>query len=154
LMEAAPSAGVLACRLHADGSAADILCTAGRIDAGAIVGDPYLRMDGPAVFKRAVAVLEESARRVVDDAGLAVADIDWLIPHQANIRILDAVAKRLGVAPGRLVATVAMHGNTSAASVALALDWAIGQGMIKRGERVLLQGVGGGFTWGSVLLRY
>jgi 3-oxoacyl-[acyl-carrier-protein] synthase-3 len=154
VMEAAPVPGVLACRLHADGAAADILCTAGRLDSGRIVGDPFLRMDGPAVFKRAVTALEASARQVSDDAGLSIADIDWLIPHQANIRILDALAKRLALPAERLVATVDQHGNTSAASVALALDWAVDQGMVKRGQTVLLQGVGGGFTWGSVLLRY
>jgi len=153
VLEAAPAPGILACRLHADGSAAGILCTAGRVDGGRVVGDPFLRMDGPAVFKRAVAALEGSARQVVADAGIGIADVDWLIPHQANIRILDALAKRLEVPAQRLVATVAQHGNTSAASVALALDWAIGQGMVRKGHTVLLQGVGGGFTWGSVLLR-
>ena len=154
VLEAAPVPGILACRLHADGGGADILCAAGRLDGGRIVGDPFLRMDGKAVFKRAVAALEASARQVTDDAGLSIGDVDWLIPHQANIRILDALAKRLGLPDERLVATVDQHGNTSAASVALALDWAIEQGKIRRGQLVLMQGVGGGFTWGSVLARY
>ncbi|HUN90815.1 MAG TPA: beta-ketoacyl-ACP synthase III [Burkholderiaceae bacterium] len=154
VLEASEVPGVLACRLHADGTQAEILCAAGRIEGGKVVGDPFLRMDGPAVFKRAVAALEASARQVTEDAGIVPADIDWLIPHQANVRILVALAKRLEIPEDRLVATVERHGNTSAASVALALDWAVERGDVRRGQNVLLQGVGGGFTWGSVLVRY
>jgi 3-oxoacyl-[acyl-carrier-protein] synthase-3 len=146
--------GILASRLSADGRSADILCTAGRIEGGQVVGDPFLRMDGQAVFKQAVHVLDASARQVLGDAGLTIDAIDWMIPHQANVRILSATAKRLGVPESRVVVTVDHHGNTSAASVPLALDVAVRDGRIRPGQVVLLQGVGGGFTWGSVLLRY
>jgi 3-oxoacyl-[acyl-carrier-protein] synthase-3 len=104
------------------------------------------------VFKYAVRVLEESAREAVAKSGLSLADVDWLIPHQANIRILDATVRRLGIAPERLVVTVDRHGNTSAASVPLALDEAVRDGRIKAGHKVMLQGVGGGFTWGTTLV--
>ncbi|CAN5281542.1 ketoacyl-ACP synthase III [soil metagenome] len=147
-------AGVLASRLHADGSQAGILCTAGQVASGQVTGHPFLRMDGQAVFKYAVAVLGESAREVVAAAGLQISDIDWMIPHQANVRILNSTAKRLGIDPANVVMTVGDHANTSAASVPLALDTAVRDGRVKRGQRVLLQGVGGGFTWGSVLLVY
>jgi 3-oxoacyl-[acyl-carrier-protein] synthase-3 len=154
VLEAADAPGVLSARLHADGSQAGILCTAGRVDGGSVVGDPFLRMDGQAVFKMAVGVLESSAREVLADAGLGVEAIDWLIPHQANVRILAATARRLGLAEDRVIATVDIHGNTSAASVPLALDLAVRDGRVRRGQCLVLQGVGGGFTWGSVLLRY
>ena len=153
VLEASDAPGVLAARLHADGTQSEILCTAGRVDAGKVVGDPYLRMDGQAVFRLAVGVLESSAREVLDDAGLDAQRIDWLIPHQANVRILNATAKKLGLPDSKLVVTVDQHGNTSAASVPLALDLAVRDGRIRSGQHVLLQGVGGGFTWGSVLLR-
>ena len=154
VLEASDAPGILAARLHADGSQAGILCTAGRVDGGAVVGDPFLRMDGQAVFKTAVGVLESSAREVLADAGLGVDAIDWLIPHQANVRILAATARKLGLAEDKVVSTVDIHGNTSAASVPLALDLAVRDGRIRRGQCLVLQGVGGGFTWGSVLLRY
>jgi 3-oxoacyl-[acyl-carrier-protein] synthase III len=154
VLEAANEPGILAARLHADGSQASILCTAGRVDAGQVVGDPFLRMDGQAVFKLAVNVLDSSAREVLADAQLLPEAVDWLIPHQANIRILSATARKLGLSDERLVVTVDQHGNTSAASVPLALDMAVRDGRVCRGQHVLLQGVGGGFTWGSVLLRY
>ena len=154
VLEASDAPGILAARLHADGSQARILCTAGRVDGGAVVGDPFLRMDGQAVFKTAVGVLESSAREVLADAGLGVDAIDWLIPHQANVRILAATARKLGLAEDKVVSTVDIHGNTSAASVPLALDLAVRDGRIRRGQCLVLQGVGGGFTWGSVLLRY
>jgi 3-oxoacyl-[acyl-carrier-protein] synthase-3 len=153
VLEAAQRPGVLAARLHADGSQASILCTAGRVDSGRATGDPFLRMDGQAVFKLAVNVLASSADEVLADADLTPAAIDWLIPHQANIRILNATAKKLNLPAERLVVTVDQHGNTSAASVPLAFDLAIRDGRIKPGQHVLMQGVGGGFTWGSVLLR-
>jgi 3-oxoacyl-[acyl-carrier-protein] synthase-3 len=154
VLEAAHEAGLLASRLHADGSQARILCTAGRVDAGGVVGDPFLRMDGQAVFKLAVNVLDSSAREVLADAQLGTEDVDWLIPHQANVRILTATARRLGVPENNVIVTVDQHGNTSAASVPLALDLAVRDQRVRRGQHVLLQGVGGGFTWGSVLLRF
>jgi 3-oxoacyl-[acyl-carrier-protein] synthase-3 len=154
VLEAAERPGVLAARLHADGTQAQILCTGGRVEGGRVTGDPFLRMDGQAVFKLAVNVLDSSAQEVLADAGLTAQQVDWLIPHQANVRILNATAKRLGVPPQRLVVTVDRHGNTSAASVPLALDVARRDGRIRPGHNVLLQGVGGGFTWGSVLVRF
>jgi 3-oxoacyl-[acyl-carrier-protein] synthase-3 len=154
VLEAADTPGILSARLHADGSQAGILCTAGRVDGGTVVGDPFLRMDGQAVFKTAVGVLESSAREVLADAGLGVDAVDWLIPHQANVRILAATARKLGLSENKVVSTVDIHGNTSAASVPLALDLAVRDGRIQRGQCLVLQGVGGGFTWGSVLLRY
>jgi 3-oxoacyl-[acyl-carrier-protein] synthase-3 len=153
VLEASDRPGLLAQRLHADGSRARILCTAGRVDQGKIEGDPFLRMDGQAVFKVAVEVLEDSAREVLEAGGLSVSQLDWLIPHQANIRILTATARRLGLPAERMIVTVDRHGNTSAASVPLALDWGVRCGMIRTGHSVLLQGVGGGLTWGSVLVR-
>lgn len=154
VLEASDTPGVLASALHADGAHHGILCVPGSIAAGQVVGDPFLRMDGQAVFKFAVKVLGEVAHEVMQQAGLNIDDIDWLIPHQANIRILQATGKRLGLPAERLVATVDRHGNTSAASVPLALDLAVRDGRIQRGQRVLLEGVGGGFTWGAVLLQY
>jgi 3-oxoacyl-[acyl-carrier-protein] synthase-3 len=154
VLEAADEPGVLASRLHADGSQAQILCTAGRIAQGGVQGDPFLRMDGQAVFKLAVGVLDSSAREVLADAGMEASQIDWLIPHQANVRILNATAKKLGLPEDKVIVTVDRHGNTSAASVPLALDDAVRAGRIRRGQHLLLQGVGGGFTWGSVLVRF
>jgi len=153
VLEASASPGILASRMHADGARGSILKVAGRFNQGAAVGDPYVRMDGKAVFKMAVDVLESSAREVMMLADVSPEKIDWLIPHQANVRILSASAKRLGLPPERVVVTVDQHGNTSAASVPLALDVARADGRVRPGQLVLLQGVGGGFTWGSVLLR-
>ncbi len=154
VLESSIEPGLLSCRLHADGSQAKILCAAGRVDSGQIVGDPFLRMDGQAVFKLAVNVLDSSAREVLADAKLDVTAIDWLIPHQANVRILSATARKLDLPDSRVIVTVDQHGNTSAASVPLALDVAVRDGRITRGQHLVLQGVGGGFTWGSVLLRF
>jgi 3-oxoacyl-[acyl-carrier-protein] synthase-3 len=154
VLESGDRPGVLASRLHADGSQAAILCTGGRVESGRVTGDPFLRMDGQAVFKLAVQVLAASAQQVLADADLSPAQVDWLIPHQANVRILSATAKRLGIREERLVVTVDRHGNTSAASVPLAVDVARRDGRIRPGQVVLLQGVGGGFTWGSVLVRF
>ncbi|HEX7155669.1 MAG TPA: beta-ketoacyl-ACP synthase III [Burkholderiaceae bacterium] len=153
VVEAGPAPGVLSCRLHADGSRAPILCTAGSVAQGAVTGDPFLRMDGPAVFKLAVEVLDAVAREALRDAGMTPEQIDWLVVHQANIRIMSATAKRLGLPMERVIVTVDRHGNTSAASVPLALDWGVREGRIRPGQLLMLQGVGGGFTWGWVLVR-
>jgi len=154
VLEAAEGPGMLAARLHADGSQSRILCTAGRVAQGAVHGDPFLRMDGQAVFKLAVNVLESSAREVLADSQLGVDAIDWLIPHQANVRIIAATARKLGLPESKVIVTVDQHGNTSAASVPMALDLAVRDGRVRTGQNVLLQGVGGGFTWGSVLIRF
>jgi 3-oxoacyl-[acyl-carrier-protein] synthase-3 len=143
--------GVHASVLRADGSHAGILSVPGNVCGGRILGSPYLHMQGKEVFKFAVKVLDEVARETVVAAGMQIADIDWLIPHQANVRILEATARKLGLPPERLVVTVDHHGNTSAASVPLALDEYVRAGRIRAGHRVMLQGVGGGFTWGASL---
>jgi 3-oxoacyl-[acyl-carrier-protein] synthase-3 len=144
--------GVHASVLHADGSQVDMLSVPGNVCGGRILGSPYLQMNGQGVFKYAVKVLEESARETVAAAGLTMSDVDWLIPHQANVRILEATARKLGLPQEKLVVTVDHHGNTSAASVPLALDEFVRAGRIRPGQRLLLQGVGGGFTWGSSLV--
>jgi len=154
VLEASDTPGIVATDLHADGAHRDILCTPGTVAGGKVLGDPLLKMDGPAVFKLAVHVLEASARKVLAQAGRSAADIDWLVPHQANIRIMQGTARRLKLAPQKLVATVDQHGNTSAASIPLALDVACKDGRVRRGDTVLLEGVGGGFTWGAVLLDF
>jgi 3-oxoacyl-[acyl-carrier-protein] synthase-3 len=143
--------GLHASVLHADGSHAGILCVPGNVSRGRILGSPFLQMQGSQVFKFAVKVLDEVARETVAAAGMRLEDIDWLIPHQANVRILEATAKKLGLPRERLVVTVDHHGNTSAASVPLALDEFVRAGRIRAGHRVLMQGVGGGFTWGATL---
>lgn len=153
VLKAADAPGILAAELHADGSQMNILCAAGNVAYGEVTGDPFLRMDGQAVFKQAVNVLEKSARQVCADAGLTLADVDWLVPHQANVRILNMLARKLDVSLDKVVVTLDRHANTSAASVPLALDAARRDGRIKSGHVVLMQGVGGGFTWGSVLAR-
>ena len=154
VLEASDTPGILATALHADGSHNSILNVPGQVNRGEITGDPFLRMDGQAVFKFAVRALADVAREVVEQAGLGIDDVDWLIPHQANIRIMQATAKRLGVPPEKVIATVGEHGNTSAASIPLALDLAVRDGRIQRGQKILLEGVGGGFTWGAVLLEF
>ena len=152
VLEASDTPGIVASELHADGRHAGILCVPGNVSGGAILGDPVLKMDGQAVFKLAVGVLYDVAKSVLEKAGRTDADIDWLIPHQANIRILQSTAKRLKLPLEKLIVTVDQHGNTSAASIPLALDESVRSGKIKRGDTVLLEGVGGGFTWGAVLL--
>jgi 3-oxoacyl-[acyl-carrier-protein] synthase-3 len=154
VLQADNAPGILASALHADGSYSGILAVPGQVRGGQVVGDPFLRMDGQAVFKLAVRVLAEVAQEVCSDAGRTTDSVRWLIPHQANVRILDATAKKLGVDPSRVVVTVDRHANTSAASVPLALDVAVRDGRIQRGDSVLLEGVGGGFTWGAVLLDF
>jgi 3-oxoacyl-[acyl-carrier-protein] synthase-3 len=154
VLEASDQAGILSSHLHADGSYAQILNTPGHVCRGAVQGDPTLKMDGGAVFKLAVRVLEESAREALAANGFTIADVDAYIAHQANVRILSHVAKKLGLPESRCIITVDRHANTSAASVPLALDVAVRDGRVRPGHLVLMQGVGGGFTWGSVLARY
>ncbi|NBP39642.1 MAG: ketoacyl-ACP synthase III, partial [Betaproteobacteria bacterium] len=154
VLGAGDSPGIHACALHADGSLVSILQTAGQVCSGKICGHPFLTMDGQAVFKTAVNVLDQVAREVCAKASISVDELDWLIPHQANIRILQATAKRLALPLEKVIITVDQHANTSAASVPLALDWAIRQGKVKPGQKVLLEGVGGGMTWGACLLSY
>jgi 3-oxoacyl-[acyl-carrier-protein] synthase-3 len=132
----------------------EILCVPGGVSGGKVHGNPLLRMDGQAVFKLAVGVLDQAARAVLKKAEKTEADIDWLIPHQANKRIIDASAHKLHIAPQKVVLTVDLHGNTSAASIPLALDVAVREGKVKKGDTVMLEGVGGGFTWGAVLLDF
>jgi len=146
--------GILATDIHADGKHVGILCVPGHVHGGKVTGDPVLKMDGQAVFKLAVGVLEDTARAALVKAGKTTDDIDWLIPHQANIRIMQSTAKRLKVPAEKVVVTVDQHGNTSAASIPLALDHAVRNGSIKPGDTLLLEGVGGGFTWGAVVLNY
>jgi 3-oxoacyl-[acyl-carrier-protein] synthase III len=146
--------GILASKLHADGAYSDILCVPGHVSGGQVSGRPYVHMDGQHVFKFAVKVLAEAAQDALALAGLPISAIDWLIPHQANLRIMDATAKKLHVPPERVVVTVDKHANTSAASIPLALDVAVRDGRIERGQHVMMVGVGGGFTWGSVLVRW
>jgi 3-oxoacyl-[acyl-carrier-protein] synthase-3 len=153
VLEASDAPGIRAWSLHADGSQTGILCVPGQVAEGRVTGDPFLRMDGQAVFKLAVKVLEEAARETAQKAGMLLDKIDWLIPHQANVRILNATAKKLGLPADNLIVTVDRHGNTSAASIPLALDHSIRAGQVKPGHEVMLEGVGGGFTWGAVLVR-
>jgi 3-oxoacyl-[acyl-carrier-protein] synthase III len=152
VLEASETPGILASELHADGKHVGVLCTPGNVAGGAILGDPLLKMDGQAVFKLAVSVLADVARSVLAKASKTEADIDWLIPHQANIRIMLGTAKKLKLAEDRVIVTVDEHGNTSAASIPLAMDEGVRSGKIKPGDTVMLEGVGGGFTWGAVLL--
>jgi 3-oxoacyl-[acyl-carrier-protein] synthase III len=154
VLEASDRPGVLATALHADGRHVGILCVPGTVSGGQVLGDPLLKMDGQAVFKLAVGVLDSVAREVLAKAGRTEADIDWLIPHQANIRIMQSTAKKLKLPLDKLIVTVDEHGNTSAASVPLALDVAVRSGRVKRGDTVMLEGVGGGFTWGAALLDF
>ena len=154
VLSASEEPGVLATALHADGSHAPILCVPGNVHGGAIAGNAFLHMDGQAVFKLAVNVLEKVALEALDKAGLAPEQIDWLIPHQANIRIMQSTCRKLHLPQERMVVTVDEHGNTSAASIPLALDAAVRDGRIRRGQHVLIEGVGGGFTWGAGIFKY
>jgi 3-oxoacyl-[acyl-carrier-protein] synthase-3 len=153
VLTASSEPGILATKLHADGSYADILCVPGSVSGGAVAGSAFLYMDGPAVFKLAVSVLEKVANEALEIAGMSASEIDWLIPHQANIRIMRSTAKKLGLSSDKMIVTVDQHGNTSAASIPLALDKAVRDGRIKPGQNVMMEGVGGGFTWGAVLAR-
>ncbi|MDB5951153.1 MAG: 3-oxoacyl-(acyl-carrier-protein) synthase [Massilia sp.] len=154
VLEASDTPGILATDLHADGKHVGILCVPGTVSGGQILGDPLLKMDGQAVFKLAVGVLEEAARATLAKAGKAVTDIDWLIPHQANIRIMQSTARKLKLPMDKVVVTVDQHGNTSAASIPLALDAWVRAGKIAKGDTLMLEAVGGGFTWGAVLLDF
>ncbi len=153
VLSAAEEPGILATKLHADGRYADILCVKGNVQSGALAGSGFLHMDGQAVFKLAVSVLEKVANEALAAAGMQSSEIDWLIPHQANIRIMQGTAKKLGLPLEKMVVTVDQHGNTSAASIPLALDVAMRDGRIKPGQTVMMEGVGGGFTWGAVLAK-
>jgi len=154
VLEASDTPGILATDIHADGKYSELLCVPGHVSGGAILGDPVLKMDGQAVFKLAVGVLEETALASLRKAGLNASDIDWLVPHQANIRIMQSTARKLKMSMEKVIVTVDQHGNTSAASIPLALDHGVRSGQITKGQTLMLEGVGGGFTWGSVLLKY
>jgi len=154
VLEASDQPGILATDLRADGRHVGLLCVPGNVSGGAVVGDALLRMDGQSVFKLAVGVLEEAARAVLAKAELDESAIDWLIPHQANIRIMQSTARKLKLPMEKFVVTVDQHGNTSAASIPLALDSAVRAGRILPGQHLMLEAVGGGFTWGAVLLKF
>jgi 3-oxoacyl-[acyl-carrier-protein] synthase-3 len=154
VLEASSEAGILSTALHADGSQRDILCVPGRAGNGEVHGSPFMTMDGQAVFKLAVKVLEQVAHEALEKANLKPEQIDWLVPHQANIRIMEGTAKKMGMSMDKVIVTVHEHGNTSAASIPLALDVGVRSGQIKRGQYLLLEGVGGGFAWGAVALKY
>ena len=154
VLEASETPGILSSDLHADGRHVDLLCVPGHVSGGQVSGTPLLQMAGQSVFKLAVGVLESAARAVLEKAGKTEADIDWLIPHQANIRIMQSTAKKLKLSMDKVIVTVGEHGNTSAASIPLALDHGVRSGQVQPGQTLLLEGVGGGFTWGAVLLNY
>jgi 3-oxoacyl-[acyl-carrier-protein] synthase III len=154
VLRASETPGIISSKLHADGSHHGMLKAAGNISNGEVQGDPFIKMDGQAVFKFAVKVLSEVVEEVLEENKLSGSDISWLVPHQANIRIMEATAKKLGLSMDNVIVTVATHGNTSAASIPLALDTAVHDGRIKPGQHILLEAVGGGFTWGAVLIKW
>jgi 3-oxoacyl-[acyl-carrier-protein] synthase-3 len=154
VLGASDTPGILSSAIHADGSYRDILCVPGTTRAGALEGSAFLHMDGQAVFKLAIKVLEQVAIEVLEKANLSITQIDWLIPHQANIRIMEGTAKKLGISVDQVIVTLADQGNTSAASIPLALDAGVRAGKIQRGQHLLLEGVGGGFTWGAACIQY
>lgn len=154
VLECSDAPGILSAHLHADGDYVDTLSVPGWVDGGKASGHPFVKMEGGAVFKFAVKVLEDVGREALAANKLKSDAVDWFIPHQANIRIIEATARKLEIPMEKVVLTVHKHGNTSAASIPLALDEAIRDGRIRHGQRVLLEGVGGGFTWGAVLLVY
>lgn len=153
VLAASEAPGIMGVHLGADGNQDQILYAAGNVAHGQVTGDPFLRMDGQAVFKQAVNSLALSAQEVCRQAGVSLQDIDWMVPHQANVRILNFLSRKLGIPTEKVIITLDKHANTSAASVPLALDAARRDGRIQPGQLVLMQGVGGGFTWGSVLVR-
>ena len=154
VLRASKTPGILSSKLHADGSHRGMLKADGNVRNGEVQGDPFIKMEGKAVFKFAVKVLSEVVEEVLEESKLQNSDIAWLVPHQANIRIMEATAKKLGLSMDKVIVTVATHGNTSAASIPLALDTAVRDGRIKPGQNILLEAVGGGFTWGAVLIRW
>jgi 3-oxoacyl-[acyl-carrier-protein] synthase-3 len=154
VLQASETPGIVASKLHADGSHRGMLKVEGNISNGVVQGDPFIKMEGQAVFKFAVKVLSSVVEEVLEESQLQGSDIDWLVPHQANIRIMEATAKKLGLSMDNVIVTVATHGNTSAASIPLALDTAVRDGRIKAGQNILLEAVGGGFTWGAVLIKW
>ena len=154
LLRASAEPGIVVGKLHADGKHRDMLKAEGNIRNGKIDGDPFIKMDGQAVFKFAIKVLSDVVEEILEDQKLTGADIDWIVPHQANIRIIEATAKKLGLGMDKVVVTVATQGNTSAASIPLALDTAVRDGRIKKGQNILIEAVGGGFTWGAVLIKW
>lgn len=154
VLAASEEPGILATAIHADGRYNGILSVPGQVAGGQVIGSPFLQMDGQAVFKFAVKALSDVAHEVLDLAGIRSEQLDWIIPHQANIRIIQSTAKKLGLTMDRVITTVEHHGNTSAASVPLALDLAVRDGRVKPGQTLLLEGVGGGFTWGAVALKF
>ena len=154
VLEASDTPGILATAAHADGAHHGILSVPGNVCGGKVTGDPFLRMDGQAVFKFAVRVLAEVAKECCAAANVPPSEVDWLIPHQANVRIIESTGKKLGLDMSKVIVTVDHHGNTSAASIPLALDAAVRDGRVKKGQKLLLEGVGGGFTWGAVLLEF
>ena len=154
VLGASDEPGIIHGKLQADGAYLDLLKVPAQMANGKIHGNPYIEMDGPGVFKFAVKMLAKAAEDVLAEAGYTSGQLDWLVPHQANKRIIDSTAKHLGISPDKVVLTVQDHGNTSAASIPLALDEGIKSGKIRRGQHLLLEGIGGGFAWGAVLLRY
>ena len=154
VLRASETPGIIASKLHADGSHRGMLKAEGNIRNGEVQGDPFIKMEGQAVFKFAVKVLSDVVEEVLAENKLQGSDIAWLVPHQANIRIMEATAKKLGLSMDNVIVTVATHGNTSAASIPLALDTAVRDGRIKAGQNIILEAVGGGFTWGAVLIRW
>ena len=154
VLSASDEPGIIHAKLKADGNYLNLLNAPGQIAEGKICGSPYITMDGPGVFKFAVKMLAKIADEVIGEAGYTAAQIDWIVPHQANRRIIESTAKHLGLSMDKVILTVQDHGNTSAASIPLALDTGIRSGQIKRGQNLLLEGIGGGFAWGAVLLQY
>ncbi|MFZ2541595.1 MAG: beta-ketoacyl-ACP synthase III [Gallionella sp.] len=154
ILQASETPGIISSKLHADGSHRDMLKADGNVRNGAVQGDPFIKMEGKAVFKFAVNVLSDVVDEVLEENNLQCSDISWLIPHQANIRIMEATAKKLGLSMDNVIVTVATHGNTSAASIPLALDTAVRDGRVKAGQNIMLEAVGGGFTWGAVLIKW
>jgi len=154
ILQASETPGIIASKLHADGSHREMLKAEGNVRSGEVQGDPFIKMDGPSVFKFAVKVLSDVVDEVLAENKLVGSDISWLVPHQANIRIMEATAKKLGLSMDNVIVTVGTHGNTSAASIPLALDVAVRDGRIKAGQNIIMEAVGGGFTWGAVLIRW
>ncbi len=154
ILGASDDPGIIHVKLKADGAYLDLLKVPSQIANGVVCGTPYLQMDGPAVFKFAVKSLTKIGEEVLAEANMTAKDIDWVVPHQANQRIIESTVKQLGLSMDKVILTVAEHGNTSAASIPLALDFGIRNGQIKRGQTLLLEGIGGGFAWGAILVKY